>query len=199
MFYKIACFIIGIIIRIFYPVQLIGDRSLSQYEGAVLCPNHGHWIDPIFISVMLKRQVHWMAKKDLFKNPILSKVLHALGVIPVDRQGNDIQAVKNSLKILKKGEILGIFMEGTRVKEYDPENAKSGAIMIGEKANVSFIPVFIDSKYRMFSRSRIIMGEALSFKKEDGNKLTHEDYQKHSRELLEKIYSLKNADLECKK
>lgn len=199
MFYKIICFIVGFFVRIFYPVQIIGDRTLSQYEGVVLCPNHGHWIDPIFISVMLKRQVHWMGKKELFQNPVLSKIFHALGVIPVDRQGNDIQAVKNSLKVLKKGEILGIFMEGTRVKEYNPENAKSGAVMIGEKANVPFIPIFIDSTYRIFSRSKIIMGEPVSFKKEDGSKLTHEDYQEHSRELLQKIYSLKNLGLECKK
>ncbi len=199
MFYKIVCFFIRIIVWIFYPVQVVGDRSLSQYQGAVLCPNHAHWIDPIFISVMLKRQVHWMAKKELFKNPILSKIFHALGVIPVGRQENDIQAIKNSLKILKRGEILGIFMEGTRVTDYNPENAKGGAVMMGDKANVPFIPIFIDSTYRVFSRSKIIVGDALSFKKEDGSKLTHEDYQNNSRELLEKIYSLKNVDLGCRK
>lgn len=91
-------------------------------------------------------------------------------------------------------------MEGTRVQEYNPDNAKGGAVMMGDKANVPFIPIYIDSTYRVFSRSKIIVGDALSFKKEDGSKLTHEDYQKNSRELLEKIYSLKkNVDLGCRK
>lgn len=196
MFYKIVCFFVGIIIRIFYPIRIIGDRYLINYEGIVLCPNHSHWIDPIFISVHLKRQVHWMGKKELFKNKFLSKIFHGLGVIPVDRQGNDIQAVKNSLKVLKKGEILGIFMEGTRVTSYNPENAKSGAVMIGDKANVPFIPVYIDSEYRFFKRSKIIIGKPMSFQKEDGSKLTHEDYQGYSKDLLKQIYELKNTGAE---
>ena len=84
-----------------------------------------------------------MGKKELFKNKFFNIFLNWLLVFPVDREVNDIGAVKKALRILKSGGVLGIFPEGTRVKEFNPENAKAGVALLALKSNSPVIPVYI--------------------------------------------------------
>lgn len=93
-------------------------------------------------------------KERTFQKTSSRKLLRSLNVFPVDRDGNDIKALKEGVKRLKDGKLLGIFIEGTRVKEYDPANAKPGPILIANLANKTILPVKIDTNYKLFSKSK---------------------------------------------
>jgi 1-acyl-sn-glycerol-3-phosphate acyltransferase len=115
-----------------------------------------------------------------------------LTAFPVDREGSDLSAIRNSIDILTKERILGIFPEGTRITKIDIESAKPGVSLIAYKSKSPVIPVYIESSYRIFSKVMIIIGKPISLYDSYDKKLKTEDHKNISKQILESIYSLKN-------
>ena len=126
------------------------------------------------VAIAVPRPISFMAKKELFENKLLGKLVTSLNAFPVDREGSDLSAIRNSLKVLKEEKILGIFPEGTRVDKMDLESTKSGIGLIAIKGKAPVVPIYIDSKYRLFSKVNITIGETLSFENLYGEKLNSE-------------------------
>lgn len=190
MFYAFVRLIIGGIIRLFYPIKVINLQNLPKEGSLILCPNHASNFDPIFVSIGIPRQICWMAKEELFKSKILSFLLTKLDAFPVDREGSDIGAIKKALRILKEDKILGIFPEGTRTESMDLKSAKPGVALLGNKSKTPVLPVYIDSNYKIFNKTKIYIGEIIDFDNYGPNKLSMNDYTKISKEILSKIYEL---------
>lgn len=184
----------NVVFRLFYRVKVYNLDNMPKSGNLILCANHASLLDPIFISIISPRQISWMAKKELFHSKILSFLLNKLGAFPVDRQGSDITAIKNSLRILKDEKVLGIFPEGTRVKSVDLENAKSGVAMLGVRAKSPILPVYIDSTYRLFSPVDIYIGQPLELHEGLNKRPSSEDYVEMSRDILTRIYDLKKME-----
>jgi 1-acyl-sn-glycerol-3-phosphate acyltransferase len=182
--------LLSITLRLFFKIEVIGLENIPKVGKAIVCANHMSLIDPIIIGITLPRKVNFMAKKELFKNKLLKVILLKLGAFPVDRGGNSLSAIKSSLNILKKGEVLGLFPEGTRVKEVNIENAKPGISMISIKGKAPVIPICIDTKYKLFSRIQIRIGEPIQFSEYYDKKLTTEDYSSFSKKVMDIIYNL---------
>ena len=109
-----------------------------------------------------------MAKKELFKIPLLSGLIKVLGAFPVDRKGNPAGAVKTSIRYLKDGKIVGMFPQGTRSRNVSVEDTefKTGAAFSAYKSGSSVIPAFIktkNQKFKFFARTDIIFGTPISF------------------------------------
>ena len=94
--------------------------------------------------------------------------------------------------MLKREEVLGIFPEGTRVKDVNIENAKPGVAMISFKGKSPIIPIYIDTTYKFFSKVNIKVGKAVDFSNLYGEKLNVTQYQELSQLILKKIYLLKD-------
>ena len=94
------------------------------------------------------------------------------------------------MKILKNGERLLLFPEGTRVEEGAEGNARSGAAMLATRTGVPVVPVYIPRKKNWFRKTTLVFGEPYipTF---EGRKATAEDYERIGAELMERIYSLK--------
>lgn len=153
MFYRFFYILIKVIIMPLYRVKIHGIENIPKNRKYIVCANHKSMLDPIFIALSQDRQVHFLAKKELFTNPILRKFLNLLGAHPVDRDGSDLQALRDSIKLLKNNQILGIFPEGTRVKEVDRSNIKDGAGFIALKAKTDILPIEIISSYKIFKKT----------------------------------------------
>ena len=126
-----------------------------------------------------------MAKKELFKFKPFGYLLKKLGAFPVDRGANDLKAVKNSMRVLKNGDVLGIFPEGHRNKEVDSDNAKAGAVMIAIKCKVPLVAAAIKSDYKLGSKVEIVLDAPYYF---DGEKkYTTEEYKEITRQIIGKI------------
>ena len=131
-----------------------------------------------------------MAKKELFKNKIFAKLLFSLGVFPVDREGNDLTAIKKSLRLLKEERVLGIFPEGTRVKYFNDDFIKSGLALIAVKSQSPVLPVYSEGNYKLFSKIKIIIGQPIYIELEDNAKLSNEKYTEISKDIMKKVYEL---------
>ena len=107
----IKCFL-SFIYRIVFRVKITGE---VPKDGAyILCCNHINYLDAAAIVLFNKRKVNFVAKEDLFAHEMLMWLGHLFDAIPIKRDMQDIEAMKRCLKILKNGELLGIFPEGTR-------------------------------------------------------------------------------------
>lgn len=167
MFYFAVRGIVGFFMRHIYRLEVHGRENIPQdSERLIICGNHKSNLDPVAISTIFERQIFWMAKKELFENKFFGGFLTKLGAFPIDRQGNDLAAIKKSLKILKNEDVLGIFPEGTRVKEADYTRIKSGIALIAQKTNSRVLPVYIEGDYKPFRKTRIHFREPVKINKE---------------------------------
>ena len=162
-------------LRAVFRVQVTGVEKLPQGRGCLLCANHTGELDVLVISAGLNRQVRYMAKKELFKIPILGPLVTALGAFPIDRGGADVASIRKTIHLLEQGELVGIFPQGTRYPGVDPKTTKvkHGAGMIVYHAKCDVVPVYLKTKknkVRFFHKTQLIVGdvipyEALAFEK----------------------------------
>lgn len=191
-FYKVLRFIANIIFRIIYRIEIINKDNIPKVGRFLLCSNHISIFDPVILSIVVPREIAWMGKKELFKNKILSKLLYRLGVFPVDRDEAELSTIRHAMKLLKNEGVLGIFPEGTRVKEMNIENAKPGVALIGIKTKSPILPVYIEGTYKPFSKLKVYFGEPFDFSDAYGDKLTTGDYKIYGQKILNSIYSIKS-------
>lgn len=147
--------------RLFRPADVSGQEHIPTEGGFILCANHVHWRDPLYLAVYLpQRHYTYLAKAELFKNPIADRILgdKGLGGIPISRGHSDINAVRTALNVIKEGHSLGIFPQGTRSPDNSPTPMLNGVSMIAMRAGVPIIPAYIGAPYRLFKRIPVRVG-----------------------------------------
>ena len=131
-------------------------------------------------------------RKELFENKILAYLLKEVRVFPLDRKAAmDMKAVKTGLKVLKDGEILGIFAEGTRVKEGEHVDAKGGVALFAMKGNANVIPCAISGKYKFRNKITVEYGAPLALDEFRGQKLTAEVMSEITDVIMGKVEEMK--------
>lgn len=190
LFYKIVKNLIKFLLSLIYRVEIEGKEHIPEESRGIVASNHFSVMDPILIAAFLPRKINYMAKEELFSNKIFASVLNKLGVFPVKRGGADIGAIKMALKILNRGEIFGIFPEGTRSKLGETLKAKPGLAMIAIRTQSPIIPVAILGNYKPLSRIKIIISKPINLSDYYNKKLSTGEYQKLSQDILNTIKKL---------
>ncbi len=168
--YKRYYRILAPILKFIFRVKVTGIENEPDENTAVfVCSNHISLIDPIVISASLNhRQVRYMAKKEIFGVPVIASLARAFGAYPVDRKKADAGAVKKTIDMLKNGESVGMFPQGTRCAGVDPSTTKpkAGAGMICSRAEATLLPVHIKTKnykFKLFRKIEIIIGKPIPY------------------------------------
>lgn len=160
--------LLGPLVRWFMRVKVIGkDNIPSAGEKTVLCCNHiSNW-DPVLLEIAQpKRHIHFMAKAELFKNPLFAWLLgKQFGAFAVHRGTGDTGAIDTAKQLVCDGKIMGIFPEGTRSRDGQLLRAKSGASLIVAQTGATVLPVAIvakQQKVRPLRRTLVVYGKPLS-------------------------------------
>ncbi|CCJ33324.1 lysophospholipid acyltransferase family protein [Caloramator australicus] len=193
--YRILRFIAKGVFKLIYRIEVKGIENIPKDEGALICPNHYTWADPVMVAITTPRPIRFMAKFEAFQNPFLRFLLKNLGAFPVRRGEPDLNAIKTALKLLKDENLLGLFPQGTRVKGDDLGKAHSGVALLSIKSNKKVIPVYIGGNYVPFTKMRVFFGEPIDFSAYTKDKLTGEDYLRLSQIVMEKIKELKEGGI----
>lgn len=182
------------------------ENEPSENEGQyILVSNHISNVDPIILcSVLKKQQPHYMAKKELFKVPVLKGIIKAMGAFPVNRGGVDVSAIKHSVKLLEEGKCVGIFPQGHRYKGVDPKetSVKTGAAMLACKTQTQILPCFLKTKKRkiaLFSRVDVIVGKPISFEELSFDPEGKGEYARISKLIFDRVCELEATDIKKKK
>ena len=147
-FYSLVYAILWVLAGILFPWRSKNSEHIPAESGVVLCANHTSFLDPILVllAATKKRQIHVVAKAELFKIPVLNWILKAIEIIPVKRGLSDVTSFKECLRVLRNEEVLLIFPEGTRVKEGQTVEPHAGAVVMAARAGVPVMPVYIGKK-----------------------------------------------------
>lgn len=152
-FYKIVKPILFFLVHLLYRPTIIGKENLEIEGPIILAGNHTKWLDPIMLVAIVKRQIHFLAKIELFKGPI-SFITKGMGAIPVNRKIHDKKALETAITSLKQGLCIGIFPEGTINRTNDLIMPfKIGAVKMTKETNATLIPFVITGKYKLFRKN----------------------------------------------
>lgn len=174
-----------------HPGRVTGRENVP--EGAcLLCGNHTRYADPLYIIFALGRKDHpyVMAKAELLRYPVLGWILKKVGAFGVDRGKSDVKAVKEALRVLKDGNKLLLFPEGTRIKSGEAGEAKTGAAMLALRTGVPIVPIWMPAKKKWFRRTPVVFGEPYYPEGPSEGKPTPEDYRRVADDLLARIVAL---------
>ncbi len=171
-FKKIPVFLAGLI----YPCKIHGKNNIpKEGDASVMVSNHYSALDCLFLVKSYPKDISFLAKKELFNNKILGKILKWYGAISIDRNNPEIKSLLTATKALKEGKKLVIFPEGTRNKtNADLQPLKSGSAIFAVKAKCAILPVIISGKARPFRRTHIIIGAPFTLDEFYDVKLTPE-------------------------
>ncbi len=181
-------YIIKLYYIIFFRVEVRGLDNWRIGEAKVVCSNHISQHDPVVIGSYIPEFIRFMAKHTLFKHWYADKFLRYAGGFPVNREVNDLGAVKTALKALKNNESVLIFAEGTRNKTRKPLEVKAGTAMIAIKSKVPIQPITVDSTYKLFSKIIITIHPIVDTSEYHGKRLSNEAFQEISQEVINDIY-----------
>ena len=127
-----------------------------------------------------------MAKIQIMRVPVIGWLLSRAGVFGVDRGNADMKAVRTALKFLKDGDKLLMFPEGTRVHEGENVEAKTGAALFATRTGAPLLPVYVQSRKKLFRRNVVVIGEPYHPHYE-GRRPTAEELQDIAHEVMERV------------
>ena len=190
--YRIVRAILAGLFRILYPYRVV--RAPQETKGAIYCANHIFLFDPAFLAfAQKKRQIHYMAKAELFKNKFFSALFYSFGAFPVSRGKGDTHAVRTANDLLDQGKIVGIFPEGTRSKTGELGNGKPGVAMLAFQQQVPIIPFAICCRTphpKLFRRVLIVCGEPIMPTELGIENGTGPEYRNATRMIMRRIAEL---------
>lgn len=146
-FYNFARFIVKMVLQPKYKVKKEGLEHIPSEGPVIICANHISNYDPPIVGITCPRQIHFMAKEELYKNKIFGFILHHVHAFPVKRGMTDRNALRRGLDVLKEGHVLGLFPEGTRSKDGEIQRGLAGAGFFAMRSKATVIPCAIVGSY----------------------------------------------------
>ncbi|PTX59883.1 1-acyl-sn-glycerol-3-phosphate acyltransferase [Melghirimyces profundicolus] len=190
MWYRCFHFLFRVLFSTLYRVEIRGAENIPSSGPVVVCCNHINTLDPPLLGSAMERPVRFMAKRELFDIPVLSFLIRRFGAFPVNRGATDKRALKQALEVLKQGEVLGVFPEGTRSKSGKLGKAHTGAAFIALKGGARLVPAAIIGPYRLFRPIRVHFGSPMDLEDYRGERLTSETLRRVTEKMMEEIQDL---------
>lgn len=159
-------------------LRVTGQNQVPSQGPCIIVCNHISNADPPIVGASVRhRQVHFMAKRELFQVPGLGRLLVGLGSFPVDRGRSDRRALERAIELLGQGRVVGLFPEGTRSPDGQPQPFHIGAALIAGRSGAPVVPAAVvntrlhleERRWRLHPPPmRIRFGQALHFDRGSG-------------------------------
>jgi 1-acyl-sn-glycerol-3-phosphate acyltransferase len=144
-------------LKALYRIELTGAERIPSRGSCILVANHESLLDPFILGTVTTRSIHYMAKAELWRNPILARVMDAFGTFPVERGLGDSAALGRAGRLLAEGELLGIFPQGTCLP-YRRRPYMRGAARLALATGAPLVPVRMVGTERALRPHRLRVG-----------------------------------------
>ncbi len=134
--------------QVFFRLSRIGREHIPAEGPVILACNHRSFLDPFIVGVCARRPVYFVAKRELFRKPIIGWFLNCLGAFPIRRGESDEESVETAKRILARGDVVVIFPEGTRIREGSLGRAKRGVGRLALESGAPVVPVTVHGTER---------------------------------------------------
>lgn len=182
IFYNLA----KLFARLFFSYRVVHPERMIEEGPLILAVNHTSFFDPPLAGICSRRGVYYLARKSLLKWPFFGPLFPAMNVIPVERDGNDMSALREVIKKIKEGNGVVLFPEGTRSKDGALQPARAGIGLVIAKTGAPVLPIRIFGAFEAFPKEArglrmtnitAVLGQPLHFTEEELAGATRETYQ----------------------
>jgi 1-acyl-sn-glycerol-3-phosphate acyltransferase len=153
------------VINVFARLRIYGNDRIPRDGPFVLCCNHFSWLDPWALGVGVPRTVYYIAKQEAHDTPVMGWFIRLFGTQAVRRGESDREAVRIMRDIVRRGDVLGMFPEGTRQRS-EPGPVQAGAAMIAIQERVPVVCAAVEGTQRWrvgnFEQISVGFGEAIT-------------------------------------
>lgn len=134
-----------------------GVEKLNPHQPYIFVANHQSLLDPLGMLLHLKRDVAFLAKKELFRLPIFNPGLYLIGCAPIDRSNREraIESLRQAAELVRRGRSFIVYAEGTRTPDGQVHPFKKGAFHLALEAGVPIVPVTIDGTYDLMPKGSL--------------------------------------------
>lgn len=136
-----------------FGLRVEGRHWYPERGGALICANHQSFFDPVLVGLTCDRRLNYLARESLFHIPGFKQAIEFLDAIPIDREGLGLTGIKETLKRLKRGELVLIFPEGTRTRDGEVAPLKPGFASVARRSKAALVPVGIDGAFQAWPRT----------------------------------------------
>ena len=192
---KPIAYLLGVPVTIFYRVSFEGIENIPD-KPFFLMANHRSMLDLISVQYKLPRWVHWIAKRSLFEIPVVGWFIRQLGAIPLGRDQKDPSTVRAVLKLAREGYSIGIFPQGTRVKDQDLDKVlpHGNAANLAARAKLPIVPMVFAEPWKIFGKQRVIIGEPFYMPEPQDKQNRKEAYNQIMLDIMRGVFQLADID-----
>ena len=190
----------------FFDYRVIGREHIERHGGALIVCNHQSYLDPPFVGIAFDEAIHFLARKTLFRHPVVGAVLRSWQSVPVDQERPDTVGIKAMVRLLRSGEKVLIFPEGERTLDGKIKTeGEPGVGMIVSKAGVPVLPVRLFGPEKALPRgssklkrhpATLVVGEMITLDDliADESLSTKDRYQAIANRIMDAIRALELRD-----
>jgi len=197
--YRICAALVGGLARILFHPRVTGAQNIPLTGPVLIAPIHRSNVDFAFTLFISPRKVFFMAKEGVFHPAIFGALLTRLGAFPVNRHSADRESMRLSEEVLKRGQALVLFPEGTRKSGDRVEPLHDGAVFLAARTGAAIVPVGIagsekampvGAKFPHFAKIEVVVGTPLDPPTSEGRVSRSQITEKTEelREALEDVY-----------
>lgn len=195
--YRASVAMINLLVGTLRGMEIRGAENIPPRGAALIASNHVAYFDPPLIGSASPREFYYMAKKELFENSLLGWLIDKYNAIPISRGGFDREGIEKAGEILKRGNALLVFPEGTRSRDGSLKEPKLGVAKLALETGAPIVPACIDysggwlKAFFLRRKIRIRFGLPVKPAEFDGIRRNKEGYLKLTRLIMQKIKDLK--------
>ena len=146
--YSASRFLLGGFVGALSGWEVRGREHVPPDGGLIVAPNHCSYWDPLLVGTAAMRELHFLAKEELFRPPVFGPMIRSFNAIPIRRGMADVGGLSRAIEVLRRKRALLVFPEGTRARDGELRAARPGVGMLAVATDARILPVYVDQSHR---------------------------------------------------
>ncbi len=196
LFYRFARQVVVGLLRVWFRPRIRGLAQVPPLGAAIIAPVHRSNVDFAFAALLTRRKLFFMAKEELWRWAWFGRLLESLGAFPVHRSGTDRESVRRAEEVLRSGELLVMFPEGSRRFGDRVDELQEGVAFLAARTGTPIVPVGIAGSERAMPKGAkvpkpvgitVVVGEPIPTERPDGRRVARSQIHRLSEQLRERL------------
>jgi 1-acyl-sn-glycerol-3-phosphate acyltransferase len=137
---------------VFFQLRCRGRGRIPAQGPVLMCSNHQSYLDPVLVGLTCDRRLNFLGRASLFRSYFFRRLFEFLDAIPLEREGLGLAGLRESLRRIRRGEMVLIFPEGTRTRTGEIGPLEAGFCLLARRASVTLVPVGIDGAFEVWPK-----------------------------------------------